>query len=409
MTLVYLDNNATTFMSKNTNAAIIKWINKGNPSTTYGNKCKCIINAFKQIVTTKCNAFDFDIIITSCASESNSTILISIVNAYKLSTGLTPHIITSNVEHKSILQCCETLKYNGLIELTILKVFSSGPLIGLINTDELSASIQVNTCMISIMSVNNETGIITSNMDEIIKIAHSKVPMIPVHSDTVQYFGKVEKFNPIMDAFSLSFHKINGPLGIGALCIRKSFKSSYNLQSVISGTQNNGFRGGTENIPAIAGACQAMLEMKNTTENITYLAALRLRFIAKIHNHYPIFFLDEFKTRKILPPSYMVLIAPDKYQNTVTNTFNIAIVKSGICNVKIQQYFLSRYNIVVGLGSACNKNNASSYVLNALDVPELLIKKVIRVSTSYNTKFEDIDNLSSAVLSIMQTPTLTPT
>jgi cysteine desulfurase len=279
MTLCYLDANATTFMPELVIKTMVKWTNKGNASSHYAKEPKKLLETFKTLLLQDLDLEDkFFVIFNSGASECNSHIITSAVRSFMNKTGHLPHVIISSIEHKSITMCCESLKEDGLCCYSIVDVQTDGSMYGMINPSDLEVLIKPNTCIISIMSANNETGII-NNIPELAAVAHKR--KIPFHTDCTQSFGKFKLYNGV-DAASISFHKLYGPPGCGCLIIRKLFSEGYGLKALVHGTQNNNIRGGTENIPAIGASYAAyrynflkrnekniyLLEMKNYIKSL---------------------------------------------------------------------------------------------------------------------------------------------
>ncbi|NBQ44027.1 MAG: aminotransferase class V-fold PLP-dependent enzyme, partial [Mycobacteriaceae bacterium] len=192
--VVYLDNNATTLMPGKVIDALNAWCNRGNPSSEYASarEARQMMDAFRQQVAVECG-FELDgpnayaVVFTSGASESNCHIVTSAVRSYAAKTGRLPHVITSAAEHKSLLACCERLASERLCQLTILPVGRAGPGLGAVDPAAVAAALRPNTCLVSIMAANNETGVL-SNLREISKAVRKA--RVPLHSDAVQLFGK---------------------------------------------------------------------------------------------------------------------------------------------------------------------------------------------------------------------------
>jgi cysteine desulfurase len=255
--LVYADNNATTLAPDKVRETVNAWFNKGNPSSShkYAQQCKDLISKAKSYIAEICDFSldDFSVIFTSGASESNNSIIRTCVESYHKSTEKLPHVILSTIEHKTSLECVKVLSNLNQCEYTLVQIRSDG----CIHAEDIETYIQDNTCLLSVMHANNETGLL-NDIASIGKIAHRH--KIPFHTDAVQSFPKMP-LNPNenhVDAFSISFHKLHGPPGLGLLVIRNSFMRGYKLNPLICGSQNDGHRGGTENIPYIAGALEAM-------------------------------------------------------------------------------------------------------------------------------------------------------
>src|SRR4030067_657086 len=262
---IYLDNNATTFMHKNVIKELLIWTNKGNASSSYADGVECknkILEAKKYIADIcKFNLDDFYIIFNSGASEGNAYIFRGVAESYFAIKKTIPNIITSAIEHKSIISCLKDLESLGKITAT----FIAPDKLGFIHPDDVEQNIKKETAIISVMSANNETGVINDILN-IGRIAHKH--NIPFHVDCTQSFGK-SPLNPenIIDAFNFSFHKLHGPQFLGCLVIRKDFFKGYDLKPLIAGSQNDGLRGGTENTALIASAELAMKQVFNNRIN----------------------------------------------------------------------------------------------------------------------------------------------
>lgn len=400
---IYFDNNATTMVPDSVVRAMVKWINKGNPSaeTKEAGDCKKLINAFRDAIATDCMFpiegtphLSYAIIFTSGASESNSHIITSVCRAYSLKTGVVPHVITSEVEHKSILMCCEQLARERVLELTKIPVRTQGEFFGTVNPEDVQAAIRPNTALITIMTTNNETGV-NNNIIKIGQIAaHHNIAF---HSDAVQFFGRsrMRLVEWGIDAVSVSFHKLYGPPGIGALIVRKSLVAEYDLQPIVYGTQNYGLRGGTINTPAIAGAYAGFkhtLEMRDS-KNVQ-LRDLRRLFMARIAKRVKAVFIDDFIDGRLNSDKPLVVwLAPRPAASgdiVVPWTVFMAIRRPGICNVEVKRA-LEKQGVIISIGSACNTDSdKASHVVYALDLPAELKAGVLRISFGYDTKKEDV-------------------
>jgi len=213
---IYLDNNATTKIDEEVLNSMMPYLKEeyGNPSSIYsfGANVKEKIKAARQNVAKLLNADLDEIIFTSGASESNTT---AIMNAIKNNPGK-KHIITTKVEHASIMEAMKYLEQKENYKVTYLSVDKQGR----ISLEELKQSITENTCLIAVMMANNEIGNIYP-IKEIGKIA--KENNILFHTDAVQAIGKVKIDVKDLQVNTLSFsgHKIHAPKGIGVLYIKK--------------------------------------------------------------------------------------------------------------------------------------------------------------------------------------------
>ena len=255
--IIYLDNNATTKACDESKKAMVAWIQcQSNPSgiSRVANPSKTLLAKSINYIRKHCSATGYSVVFTSGATEANCLIIRSIVDSWSKNVGVMPHVVSSSIEHSSIIKCLYDLANLNRIELTLIKP----NIYGIINPTAVESSIKSNTCLITIMAANNEIG----SINPISKIgAIAQKNKIPFHTDVVQVFGKYRLNLPKLnvDAVSMSYHKLYGPMGIGMLIVRDSLVKGYKLEAQISGVQQNGLRGGTENIPCIAGAMAGMV------------------------------------------------------------------------------------------------------------------------------------------------------
>lgn len=368
---IYLDNNATTRCDEDVLNAMLPYLREqyGNPSSTYsfGKEVKEKINEARRSIAKLINAEENEIVFTSCASESNVT---AIMNAVKNNPDK-KHIITTKVEHASIMETMKHLESLGY-DVTYLSVDSFGRL----NLDELKESIKDDTCLIAIMMSNNEIGNIYP-IKEIGQIA--KEHNILFHCDTVQAVGKVkiDVKDMNIDTLSISGHKINAPKGIGVLYV----KNNIPYISLIFGHQESNRRGGTENVPYIIGMGKAAeLIINDNYKESEKLMNLRDYMEQEINNN-----IED------------IVIYGD-VNNRMPNTSSIAFK-----GVKADELLLmlESFNIYVSTGSACNSEIAEpSHVLTACNA-DLENYSPIRISLGkYNTK-EEIDTFVKRLMNII--------
>ena len=368
---IYLDNNATTQIDEKVFNAMLPYLKEeyGNPSSTYsfGKNIKDEIDKSRNNVSRLLNSNPENIIFTSCGSESNVT---AIISSIKINPNK-KHIITTKVEHASIIETMKYLENNGY-DVTYLNADKFGR----IDLDELKSAITDNTCLISVMMANNEIGNIYP-IKEISKIAHDN--KIIFHCDAVQAVGKI-KIDVVeldVDLLSISGHKINAPKGIGVLYI----KDSERFTPLIFGHQEKNRRGGTENVPYIIGFGKAAELIFNDNFN-------KVKEIENLRNYME----NEIK-RNIED----VIIYGD-LENRTPNTSSVAFK-----GVKADELMLvlESFNIFVSTGSACNSEIAlPSHVLTACSA-DLDNYSPIRVSLGkYNTK-EEIDEFIKRLINIV--------
>lgn len=368
---IYFDNNATTKCDEKILKVMLPYWseNYGNPSSIYsfGREIKERISESRKNIANLLNSNENEIIFTSCASESNVT---AIMNAVKNNPDKR-HIITTKVEHASII---ETMKYleNIGYDITYLSVDSKGR----IDLNELEKSIKKDTLIIAIMMANNEIGNIYPTKElGVIAQKHN----ILFHCDAVQAVGKlkIDVKEMKIDTLSISGHKIHAPKGIGVLYVREGVPYT----PLIFGHQEENKRGGTENVPYIIGMGEATKMIIDDNYKINEkLAYLRDKLEREIKEN-----IDD------------VIIYGDT-ENRLPNTSNIAFK-----GVKAEELLLvlESFNIYVSTGSACNSDIAEpSHVLTACKA-DLDNYSPIRISLGkYNTE-EEVDIFIKKVISIV--------
>ncbi len=246
--MIYLDYNATTPVLPEVLEAMMPYLTSewGNPSSTYkfGSKLKAVIETARAQVAELIRAHAMEIIFTSCATESNNAAIHAALKANPAKR----HIVTSMVEHSSVLNYCKALEKEGY-RVTYLPVDREG----LLKLADLENAIIDETAVVSLMWANNETGVLFP-VKEIAEICRSRGVLF--HCDAVQAAGKVEidVRNVQADYLSLTGHKFHAPKGIGAIYVRR--KSPFS-PFVHGGHQERNLRGGTENVPLIVGMGKA--------------------------------------------------------------------------------------------------------------------------------------------------------
>jgi cysteine desulfurase len=401
-----LDNNGTTKLCKDGKDAMVTWLeSRSNPSSDsiLAKKSKELMLYARKYMANHCGAAysKYSFVFTSGASESNCFILRSVVEAYKKNTDKKPHIITSATEHKSIIQCCNSLKTNDKASITYIEPNAYG----CISPDLIKKAITSSTALISIMAANNELGCI-NDIKKVGEIARSH--KIPFHTDAVQLFGKytIPMAKSKIDALSMSFHKLYGPMGLGMLVISNDLINGYGLKGQISGTQQNELRGGTENVPAVAAA---IASVKHTFTNRDlknkkmYLQKKQILFeLEKVlpQGKYKNYFAKKKPTR-----NEFIVMGPEcnnsyKNPNVLPNTLLISFVKNvpfkgegnrPFCNIDLKKC-LNKKNIIISIGSACSTSSKkASHVLYSIKAPETIRQGVVRVSLSDDITSAEID------------------
>jgi cysteine desulfurase len=363
---VYLDNNATTMVDPLVHKAMEPYFTSyyGNPNSLHkvGTATHKVLGEAMDSIYSGINANDSDdVIITSCATESNNWVLKSIYQDYIVS-GNKNHIITTEVEHPSILSTCRYLETLG-VEVTYIPVKEDGG----IDIDIVKKSIQENTALISIMWANNETGVIFP-IKEIVEIAKEKGVL--VHSDGVQAIGKVlVDVQAIgVDFLSLSAHKFHGPKGIGALYIKKGLE----LTPLFHGGEHmGGKRSGTLNVPLIVGMGEAI---KLSTQDLEMHTSKIRELRDRLEDGLTV--MDD-------------MIVVGNRDNRTPNTLLISV--RGI-EGEGMIWDLNNKGICVSTGSACaSEDLEANPVILAVGADKELAHTAVRLSLSRFTTKKEID------------------
>ncbi len=354
---VYLDNSATTQVDKKVAGAMQNAMLKhfGNPGSMHymGDEAKELLEQARAAVAKEINAKPEEIIFTSCGTESNNLAIKGILAATQKK-----HIITSKIEHPSVLEVCKALERQGYC-VSYLPVDKEG----FVTAKQVEQAITTDTGLVTIMHANNEIGTIQP-IDEIAKTCAAKG--VPFHTDAVQSFKKV----PIdvakiqASALSISSHKIHGPKGAGALFLRKGIQIRPLLHG---GGQERSKRSGTENMPGIAGFAEAAKLQYDAKK----VAQLRDYFVKKVLKNIP----------------DAVYNGPTDSSRRLCNNASISfkyIEGEGLL------LHLSMHGICVSTGSACAARDLKiSYVLKEIGLEPGVAHGTLRFSFSAkNTKHE---------------------
>ncbi len=356
---VYLDNSATTRPYEEVIETVVEGMRVyyGNPSSAHslGVKAERKINEAREIAAKTINAGKDEIIFTSGGSESNNFLIKGFAKAGS-------KIITTKIEHPSVMNTCIEMEREG-VEVVYLDVDHRG----LISLEELSDNIDKDTVLISIMHVNNETGVI-QDIESAGKLIKEKSSRARFHVDAVQSYGKlkidVQKWK--VDLLSASGHKIHGPRGSGISYVRRGLSPK---PLICGGGQEKNLRSGTENLSAITGFAAAS-DIMNKNMEASYLKVKDVKdyFINK---------LQVFKDIKI---------------NSVGEEYSSYILSVSFSGVKgeVLLHLLEADGIYVSTGSACSaKKNGDSYVLKAVGLEKNNINGTIRFSfNESNTRSE---------------------
>ena len=361
---IYLDNAATTRTNPEVVKAMAPYFTEhyGNPSSVYefSTPCRQVITGAREVIAKSLGAKPNEIYFTAGGTESDNWAIKATAEAY-MAKG--KHIITSRIEHHAVLHTCQYLEKRGF-EVTYVDVDENGVL----KVDELKRAIRPDTVLISVMFANNEIGTIEP-IKEIGQIA--KDHDILFHTDAVQAFGHlpidVDEYH--IDMLSSSAHKLNGPKGIGFLYIRTGIKTRSFIHG---GAQERKRRGGTENVPGIAGYKKAVeLAMASMEEREEKERRLRDHLIARVMAEVPYTRLNGHRTQRLSNNANFA------FQFIEGESLLIMLDGSGIC---------------ASSGSACTSGSLDpSHVLLALGLPHEIAHGSLRLTVSAENTMEEMD------------------
>lgn len=368
----YLDNSATTRVSDTVKDLMVKVMTEdyGNPSSLHmkGVEAERYIREATECIAKTMKVEPKEIIYTSGGTESNNLALIGTAMANKRAGN---HIITSDIEHASVLATMKFLEENGF-RITYLPVDNNGHVV----IETLKEALCDETILVSIMHVNNEIGAIEP-VEEISKIVKAYNPSIVFHVDAIQSFGKLVIHPKKMgiDMLSVSGHKIHGPKGSGFLYVSSKVK----IKPVIfGGGQQKGMRSGTENVPAIAGLGLAVREAYADFED----KILRMQELKD-------YFIDRITSLENVTVNSKK--GTDGAPHIISVTFN------GVRS-EVMLHSLEGKNIYVSSGSACSSNKpAVSRTLKGIGLDEKQIDSTIRFSLCYDSTKEELDYAVSTI------------
>ena len=363
--IAYLDNSSTTKPSKKAVEYITRALesNWGNPSSLHriGMEAEIALNDARECIAHTVNARADEIFFTGSGTEANNTALLSVLKA----KGRGGRIITTAIEHPSVLETAKRLEDNGF-EVVRLKPDNNG----IIPLTELENTLNGNTLLVSMMLVNNETGAIQP-VKEAVALTKLIAPLALFHCDAVQGYGKlsVNVKQLGVDLLSASGHKIHGPKGVGFLYCKKGVHIS---PIITGGGQERGMRSGTESLPLIMGLMGAAEELPKPET--------QLKIRQELFDY----------TRDRLLEIGAVINSPEGCLPYILNASLVGYRSETLL------HFLESRNVFVSSGSACAKGHGS-YVLNEMGLDRKRTDSALRISFSrYNTK-EDTDMLISAL------------
>jgi cysteine desulfurase len=367
--MIYLDYNATTPLCDVAREAMLPYLGRyfGNPSSVHaaGREARAAIDNARDKLGALLRAKPGEIIFTGGATESCNLAVLGLARSSSARGG---HIISNKAEHHAVLHPLEHLEQHEGFEVTWLNVSESG----MVDLNQLADSIRPDTRLVSIMTANNETGVIQP-MREISQICRDRGVLL--HSDMVQAFGKTDVDVSLVDVSSFAAHKFYGPKGTGFLCLRAGLP----IQPIMfGGAHENQRRPGTENVAGIAGmaaAAEWILRDRETEQERR--AQLRDQLWRSIVNVFPDAQQNGDPTHRFANTLNASFIGVD------SETMLMALDLEGIC---------------ASSGSACMVGSVrASHVLLAMGLPMKRARSAIRLSLGKWTTAKEIADAGDAV------------
>lgn len=365
----YLDNSATTAVTPEVAALAARIMTEqyGNPSSLHrrGFWAERALTEARGQVAAVLRCRPEEIVFTSGGTESNNLALLGAARAARRRGN---RIVTTAVEHHSVLAVCRQLESEGF-EVTYVSPDAGG----VITPESFAAACDEKTVLASCMMVNSETGAL-HDIPAIAAACRRKNPGILFHADCVQAFGRLE-IAPArwgVQLVSVSGHKIHAPKGVGALYVAKGVRL---LPPLYGSGQERGLRPGTENLPGICAMGLAAERMNaRRAENAAHFTALRQKLITNL--------------------SQSPAVCINSPQAAAPYIINLSV--EGIRS-EIMIHYLEQFEIYVSSGSACAKGERS-HVLTAMGLPEDRIDSALRVSITDTTAEEEIDEFCRRLL-----------
>ena len=373
--MIYLDYNATTPLCAPALEAMRPFLERhhGNPSSIHaaGREARAGVDDARDRLADLLGAKPHELIFTSGGTESNNLAVLGLARAH---APRGRHLICASTEHHAVLHAFEHLGKREGFDVTILPVDEQG----LIDPEELESAIRDDTTLVSIMSANNETGVLQP-MEELARLCEERAFLL--HSDMVQSFGKVKTdlAESGLAAASFAAHKFYGPKGAGLLYLRAGLP----IEAVqFGGAHENQRRPGTENVPAIVGmAAAAEWTLRERAQEQGRQGALRDRLWERIVQAFPAATQNGDTTHRL------------------ANTLNVSF--DGLSSETILMA-LDLEGVCASSGSACMVGSVvASHVLLAMGLPERLAGSAVRFSLGQGTSQEEIERAGEIIARVM--------
>ena len=367
MQTIYFDYNATTPLDPAVREAMLPYLGEvfGNPSSVHhvGRRARALLDEARDRTANVLGCKPSEVVFTSGGTES---VNFAIFGAARLRKDKGRHIITSAVEHDSVLECCDYLEKKEGFEITRLPVSREG----VVSVDSLRNALRPDTILVSIMAANNEIGTIQP-VAELGGVCRERGVLF--HSDAVQWFGKepftgVSQFNA--DLVSICGHKFHGPKGAGALYVRSPVLPDPIL---LGGGHENERRAGTENLAGIIGFTESLERfIKSPVFSRSHLQPLTERLIKLIQSTEGAQIVGSLKNRLVNTVSFVV-----------DGSDSIALLAG-----------LDMEGICASSGSACSAGSLEpSHVISALGVEKRFAHSLVRFSLGRDSTAEEVDRV----------------
>ena len=371
---IYLDHAATTPLDPEVLAAMVPYLTRsfGNPSSIYrlGQEARAAVDDARSTVARVLGCSPAEIVFTSGATESDNLAVKGIAWRRRLErergrNAAMPHVVTSAIEHHAVLHAATALEHQGF-PVTYVRPDPEG----IVSPEQIEAVIRPETCLVSVMYANNESGAIQP-VAEIGRIARERG--IPFHVDAVQGAGLLPLGVDDLgcDLLALSAHKFYGPKGVGLLSVRRGSPIRWQQDG---GGQEDGRRGGTENVAGIVGLAAALAKAEAQRPGyVDHCTALRNRLEAGI--------------KATIPD--VVINGPSEPARRLPNNLNVALPgiqgETVLLNLDMQR-------VAASAGSACTTGNSEpSHVLLAMGLGEERCRESLRFTVGRSTTADQID------------------
>jgi cysteine desulfurase len=374
---IYLDYHATTPCDPRAVEAMLPYFterfgNAASRSHKFGWDAEKAVEVARRQVAALIGASPNEIVFTSGATESNNLAIKGVIAAFPEKT--TPHLVTTAIEHKSVVDTCRRLGKRGA-RVTVLPVDAAGR----VNPSDVERAITSDTVLVSVMAANNEVGSIQPLAD-IGRITAAR--RVLFHTDAAQAAGKI----PVdvqaagVDLLSFTGHKMYGPKGVGALFVKKRSPRLQLAPLFDGGGQERGIRSGTLNVPAIVGFGRASeLNAHELPSESKRLAALRDRLFERLTRALPGVGLNGTMDRRL--------------------PHNLSVHFEGVSGETI---LMAIDDVALSSGSACTSGSVEpSYVLKACGIPDDLAVASLRFGLGRFTTEEEVDYAAAKVAAVI--------